>query len=87
MKYYYKIASDNVISYLGTAKKVPEQCIEITKEQYINYVTILNGIIDKEGFIKVVKLYTNGTYDVEYIQENAVHIIGAEEETEGGELT
>ena len=75
MKYYYKIAFDNVIAFLGTSKKVPEQCIEITKEQYINYVYILSGIIDKEGFIKVVKLYINGTYDVEYIQENTVHII------------
>ena len=75
MKYYYKIASDNVISFLGTFKKVPKQCTEITKEQYSNYISILNSIVDREGFTKVVKLFIDGTCKVEYIQEHAVHEI------------
>lgn len=35
--------------------------------------------------IKITEAEYNELY--QYIQENAVHIIGAEEETEGGELT
>ena len=57
------------------------------KEEYENYKYIISSIEDREGYVKAITLYVNGTYDVEYIQENAVHIIGAEEETEGGELT
>lgn len=74
-KYYYKSEDGNTIEYLGKAKNVPASCVQITKEQYENYKSILKSIEDKEGYVTIITLYIDGTCDIGYIQENAAHKI------------
>ena len=84
-KYYYKSSDGKTIQYLGKSQSIPKTCVQISKDEYDNYKSIINSIEDREGYAKAITLYVNGTYDVEYIQENAVHIIDTEEEPEGEE--
>lgn len=66
MKYYYKL-SENIILYIGKGKKVPKNCVEITREQYELYDDIIKGIEQKDGYITVTTLYADGSYTVDYI--------------------
>lgn len=68
MKYYYK-ALDKVIQYLGKSKKVPSSCVEITKADYDKYLAITRSIENKEGYQTILTLYTDFTYEVDYIKE------------------
>lgn len=70
MKYYYVTKVSNVISSLGSSKKVPNKVgyVEITKAQYDNYMDIINSIPERSGYIKKITLYIDGTYDVEYTE-------------------
>lgn len=70
MKYYYVTKVSNVISSLGSSKKVPNKTgyVEITKEQYDNYMSIINSIPERAGYNRKITLYIDGTYDVEYTE-------------------
>lgn len=65
-KYYYK-KTDGVIEFLGKSKKIPKNCEEITMEDYEKYISVLSGIEDKEDCLKVVTLYVDFTFEVEYV--------------------
>lgn len=69
MKYYYQTTDEETIRLLGTGKKVPNRpgYVEITKAQYDAYMATLASIEPREGFHKIVTLYIDGSYTVEYI--------------------
>lgn len=67
-RYYYKCKENNIITYLGKAKKIPSNCVEITKEKYNEYKSIISSIPNRDGYDKNVTLYVDGTYTVEYIK-------------------
>lgn len=66
MKYYMKLINSD-IEYFGRGKKIPKNCIEITEDQYEDYMKVLDGIPDREGYYKIVHLHVNMTYEVEYV--------------------
>ena len=68
MKYYYQTTDEETIRHLGKSKKVPNRpgYYEITHAQYTAYMLILESIEDREGFIKIVTLYIDGSYTVNY---------------------
>lgn len=67
MKYFYKLNDDESIKALYKGSKVQKNCIEITKEDYERYKEILASIEEKEGYQKLVTLYVDFTFEVEYI--------------------
>lgn len=67
MKCYYKLNSDGTISSLHKADKIGKNGVEITQEQFDEYLDIIHSVPDKEGYNPVIKLYVDGTCTVEYI--------------------
>lgn len=65
-KYFYTLNSDGSIFSLVKAKKCSTG-IEITKTDYDKYRLILSSIENRDGYDKVVKLYPDFTYSVEYV--------------------
>lgn len=66
-KYFYKLNADGSIYALYKQKNSPSNGIQITKVEYERYKSILANIPNKEGYDKIVKLYPDFTYTVEYI--------------------
>lgn len=65
-KYFYTLNEDGSIYSLIKAKSC-KNGIQITKVEYDRYKSILAGIPNRDGYDKVVKLYPDFTYTVEYI--------------------
>lgn len=64
-KYFYTLNEDGSIFSLVKAKKCTNG-VQITRVDYDKYKSILTSIPEKEGYDKVVKLYPDFTYTVEY---------------------
>lgn len=69
--HYYISTDGNTIQYLGKANSVPKTCVEITKEMYFRYKSILNNVVDLDGYRTVVTLYIDGTCETKYIVEES----------------
>lgn len=72
-KYFYTLNADGTIFSLVKAKKCSNG-VQITKVEYDRYKSILASIEDREGYDKVVKLYPDFTYTVEYIPIEVIEI-------------
>lgn len=66
-KYFYKLNADGSIYALYKQKTAPSNSVQISKVDYERYKSVLVGIPDREGYDKVVKLYPDFTYTVEYV--------------------
>jgi len=66
-KYFYKLNADGSIYALYKQKTAPSNSVQISKTEYDRYRSILANIPNRDGYDKVVKLYPDFTYTVEYI--------------------
>lgn len=66
-KYYYVPNSDGTIKSLWKAKKAPEGGVQTTKANYERYLAIIRSVPDREGYDKIVHLYPDFTFTVEYL--------------------
>lgn len=66
-KYYYVLNEDGTIKSLWKVKKAPVGGVKISKADYERYIAIIRSVPDKEGYDKVVHLYPDFSYTVEYL--------------------
>lgn len=65
-KYWYTLNDDGSIYALLKQKKCSNG-VQITRVEYDKFKAILASIPNKEGYDRIVKLYPDFTYTVEYI--------------------
>lgn len=69
MKYYIKINEKNIITAIGSSKKIPANSIQISKKEYDEYKAIMAAVPRKDGYKLIITLYVDKTCIVEYVPE------------------
>lgn len=72
-KYFYTLNEDGTIFSLVKAKKCSNG-VQISKVEYDRYKDILANIPNRDGYDKIVKLYVDFTYTVEYIPMEVIEV-------------
>lgn len=79
-KYYYILNEDGTIKALQKSKKAPAGGIQTTKANYERYIAIIRSVPDREGYDKIVHLYPDFTFTVEYLPIEVVIVDEGDEE-------